>query len=176
MTIIIQRKLQVNILFARLPDLLAKINKRIVEIKAAARKLPPPLDGDPVTVVTQLIVAFQRIVDHEITGTTSGHGLVQRMKAHTREFRHQLRGTAPRFIPFRPDIEKARRQSVPSIRFLPEEEQDLGDEGSHPVLYLSDLETRAEESVYPSECCSIVDPSRFTVPYRVNYRRMCHLP
>jgi len=115
-------------------------------------------------------------VDVEIAGTISEDGLIQKMNAHANLFRYQLRGSAPRFIPFKPDLETALRQNVPLTLFLPEEERDLGDKGTQPVLYLTDVEKRAKESVCPSECCPIVDPANYTVLYRVNYRGMCHLP
>ena len=86
-------------------------------------------------------------MDVEIAGTIAADGLIQKMNAQANVFQSQLRGTAPRFIPFKPDTEKALRQDVPSILFLPEDERDLGDEGTHPVLYLSDVEQRARESV-----------------------------
>lgn len=130
-----------------MPDLLAKISAKIDEYKAEAGKLPSPPDAKPVRVITQLIVDFQRQVDVEIAGTISENGLIQKMNAHANVFRHRLRGSAPRFIPFKVGQECAFRQGVPPILFLPEEERDLGDVGSHPVLYLCDVEKRARESV-----------------------------
>ena len=125
---------------------MAKINAKIDEIRAEAGKFPLAVDK-PARAVTQLIVDFQRKVDVEIAGTIAADGLIQKMNAHANVFRNQLRGTAPRFIPFKPDLETAQRQSVPLTLFLAEEERDLGDEGTHPVLYLSDVEKRARESV-----------------------------
>jgi hypothetical protein len=129
---------------------LAKINAKIDEYKAEARKLPSPLNEKPVRVVTQLIVDFQRQVDVEIAGTISENGLIQKMNADANVFRYVLRGSAPRFIPFKVEKENARQQNVPLIPFLPEEERDLGDIGTHPVLYLCDVEKRAQESVCSS--------------------------
>lgn len=159
-----------------MPDLLAKINQKIDEIRADARKLPSPPSDKPVNIVTQLIVDFQRKVDVEIAGTISAEGLIQKINAQANIFRYHLRGSAPRFIPFKPDEEWASRhwQNVPSILFLQEEERDLGDLGTHPVLYLSDVEKRAKESVCPSWCYPIVDSKHFVVPYRENFRGMCH--
>ena len=130
----------------RLPDLLAQINAKIGEIRAETGRLPSPTVGKPVRVVTQLIIDFQRKVDVEIVGTISKNGLIQKMNAHANVFRYQLRGSAPRFIPFRL-TEREEWHKVPEIPFLPEEEQDLCNDGTHPVLYLSDVESRAQESV-----------------------------
>lgn len=84
-------------------------------------------------------------MDHEIAGTSAENGLVQKMNAHANTFRFQLRGSAPRFIPFR--ATESGDEDVPIIQFLPEEEQDLGDDGTYDVLDLSDVEKRAQESV-----------------------------
>ena len=83
-------------------------------------------------------------MDVEIAGTITEDGLIQKMNAHANVFRYQLRGSAPRFIPFKPDLEMASWQNVPLSLFLPEEERDLGDKGTHPVLYLTDVEKRAK--------------------------------
>jgi hypothetical protein len=140
---------------------------------AQIRKLPLPLADKPVRVVTQLIVDFQRKVESEIAGTIAKDGLIQKMNAHADTFRCQLRGSAPRFIPFTHE-EVPERQYVPLIQFLPEEEQDLRDEGTHPVLHLSDVETRAQGSVCHSERCFNADASYDTALCRASYLGMCH--
>ena len=157
----------------RLPGVLAKINAKINEILAQTRKFSSPLAGKPVQVVTRLIVDFQRKVDIEIAGTIAKDGLIQKMNAHADTFRCQLRGSAPLFIPFTHG-EVSERQDVPLIQFLPEEEQDLRDEGTHPVLYLSDVEIRAQGSVCHLERCCNADASHDTALCRANCLGMCH--
>ena len=155
---------------------MAKISAKMDETRAEARRLPLLPNDKPVRVVIQLIIDLQRQVDIEIAGTPSATGLVQKMNKPVKEFRDQLRGSAPRFIPFEPNSESAGALTVPSIPFLLEEEQDLRHEGIHPVLNLSDVESRARGSVSSSECCLIADTSDSIALSRVSYPEMYHLP
>lgn len=116
------------------------------------RALPALNDEDPIGEVMRLVSEFHRQVEVEIAGTTKKDGLIQKMRVHERGFRKHLRGTAPTFIPFnRGEHGEGESESSqpPSAPFLDAEEQDLGAAGTHPVMYLDEVETRARECGLP---------------------------
>ncbi|KAF8315710.1 hypothetical protein DL93DRAFT_2057038, partial [Clavulina sp. PMI_390] len=131
----------------KLPELLKEIERILVETRDRFNQLPSPPSSDPVQEVAGLIWKFERQVDREIEGTADRGGLIQKINAHGDSFRHDIRASAPIFVPFRVNEERSSAPTVPIIRFLSDEERDLGTDAKHPILYLNDVETRAKESI-----------------------------
>ena len=121
--------------FSRLPQIRAQILRKIDEIEQELDSLPRDLTDNPVNEVLRFIGSFQRKVRVEIDGTIYPEGLIQKIKAHLAEFRRELRGTAPRFVPFGKGTSHA--DDVPVLEFLDEQERDLGDEGSLDIIFIS---------------------------------------
>lgn len=128
-----------------LPGILKEIESHLLETQNLLNGLPKPPADDAVQAVMHLVWQFERQVDREIAGTPDRGGLVQKINAHANAFRKAIRGTAPIFIPFRPDVERSNYHYIPTMNFLSSEERDLGSSTSNPILYLSDVESRARE-------------------------------
>ncbi|KAF8315707.1 P-loop containing nucleoside triphosphate hydrolase protein [Clavulina sp. PMI_390] len=129
----------------KLPELLKEIERILAETQDRFSRLPSPPSNDPVQEVMGLIWKFERQVDREIGGTPDRGGLIQKINSHGRSFRHDIRASAPIFVPFRVDTERSSASTPPIILFLTDEERDLGTDGTYPILYLNDVESRAKE-------------------------------
>ncbi|KAF8340500.1 uncharacterized protein EI90DRAFT_2906014, partial [Cantharellus anzutake] len=128
-----------------LPDIQAQISEKILETEAEIKALPVDHSDDPVNTLLKMLGEFCRSVQVEIEGTPSSEGLIQKIRRHLIDFRNELRGTAPRFVPFDKGSREARE--VPFIEFLDEQERDLGDKGTLPIIYLDEVKRIAEESI-----------------------------
>ncbi len=126
-----------------LPRIQEQITSLLEHTHGHLSDLPREPTDDPVNELLLMLGEFQRDVETEIKGTTSGGGLIQKIQCHLEAFRSELRGTAPRFIPFLKGSPHARR--VPLMDFLDEEEQDLNASGTLPIIYLDEVEKLAKE-------------------------------
>ena len=127
-----------------IPQISADIRRRRDETLEALSRLPPSITANPFGEALRLIADFQRAVQKEVDGTTSEHGLIQKIRVHEQQFRRDLRGTAPLFVPFNSTDEFAR---IPVIDFLAEEERDLGANGFTEIIFLDHVQKRARECV-----------------------------
>ncbi|KAF8281533.1 hypothetical protein DL93DRAFT_2146926 [Clavulina sp. PMI_390] len=82
-----------------------QIERILAETQDRFNRLPSPPSSDPVQEVTGLIWKFQRQVDREIEGTADRGGLIQKINMLGDSFRHDIRASAPIFVPFRVDQE-----------------------------------------------------------------------
>jgi hypothetical protein len=127
-----------------IPQIKADIARLQNETRRELSRLPPPISTNAIGETLRLIAKFDRAVQKEVAGTTSKDGLIQKVRVHEQQFRRDLRGTAPLFIPFNSTDENAR---VPVIDFLAEEERDLGNTDHSTVIYLDQVQQRARECV-----------------------------
>lgn len=128
--------------FSRLPRIRSHIARKIDEMERELEGLPPDFTDNPINELLRLIGNFQKKVWTELEGTINPEGLIQKIKAHQLTFRKQLRGTAPRFVPFDKGTDEARQ--IPSLDFLDDQERDLGEEGSLDIIYLDEVKWRAD--------------------------------
>ena len=119
-----------------------EIEQKIKEAEKELQDLPKDFTHDPVNKLVGMLGDFQRHVEAEIEGIASPKGLIQKIKRHQADFRMELRGTAPRFVPFNKGTHQACR--VPFIEFLDEQERDLGEKGSLDIIYIDEVESIAE--------------------------------
>ncbi|KAF8323493.1 P-loop containing nucleoside triphosphate hydrolase protein [Cantharellus anzutake] len=134
-----------DVIAKTLPGLQEEITSLIEQTQEELSALPPEPVENPVDELLSAIGKFQRDIETEIKGTTSGDGLIQKYKRHLEEFRIELRGTAPRFVPFEKGSPNARK--VPLMDFLPEEERDLDSHGTVPIIYLDEVHKRAQAAI-----------------------------
>ncbi|KAF8323490.1 P-loop containing nucleoside triphosphate hydrolase protein, partial [Cantharellus anzutake] len=128
-----------------LPRIQAEVAEKILETEAEIKALPVDFASDPVHTLIGMLEEFCRRVQAEIEGTQSPQGLIQKIRRHLIDFRNELRGTAPRFVPFDKGSREARQ--VPFIDFLDEQERDLGNHGTLPIIYLDEVKKIAESSI-----------------------------
>ncbi|KAF9521211.1 hypothetical protein BS47DRAFT_1386879 [Hydnum rufescens UP504] len=127
----------------RIPQIKADIARVREETRRDLSRLPPPV-SNALSEALRMIADFQRVVEKEVEGTTSKHGLIQKIRAHEQQFRKDLRGTAPLFVPFNAADDFAR---LPIIDFLAEEERDLGHHAFTQLIYLDEVQERARDAV-----------------------------
>lgn len=134
-----------DVIAQELPRVQAEIDQNIKETEKELQGLPKDFTHDPINKLVGMLGEFQRHLDSEIKGTTSPQGLIQKINRHLADFRTQLRGTAPRFVPFDRGTRDAR--CVPSTDFLDEQEKDLGENGTLEIIYLDEVKRIAESAI-----------------------------
>jgi hypothetical protein len=145
---------QLLIRSSSIPQIKADIARVREETRRDLSRLPPPA-SNALSEALRMIADFQRVVEKEVDGTTSKHGLIQKIRAHENQFRRDLRGTAPLFVPFNAADKFAR---VPIIDFLAEEERDLGQHAFTQLIYLDEVQERAKECVRHSSNYTYIKP------------------
>ena len=161
-----------NYSFFSLPRIQEQIESLLELTREQYSKLPPEPSDDPVNELLLMLSEFQKDVDSEIKGTTFGNGLLQKILCHLDDFRFELRGTAPRFIPFEKGSPHAKQ--LPEMGFLHVEEQDLDTRGTFAIVYLDDVEKLVREYVdlLLPRVILIASP---LVPHRENFQETCLL-
>lgn len=136
----------------RLPQLQEEIEALKDATRAALRRLPAPISADPAGEVIHLISNLHRAFETEVNGTSDKDGLLQKIRPRHQAFRRRLRGTAPRFIPWRQDEVPVRewvegegylQEPIATDSFLDEDERDLGNESVSQVLNLEEVQELA---------------------------------
>lgn len=97
---------------------------------------------------------------------------MQKFQSHLDDFRLELRGTAPRFIPF--EKGSARAKELPQMDFLDVEERDLGTRGTLEIIYHDDVEKLVKECVDRTSPIVILIASPLVL-HHANFQEACPL-
>lgn len=85
------------------------------------RGLPEEPSDDPAGALIAILVDFGREVTRNVDGVPGAGGLVQQLRAQYLKFRKAIRQTAPNFRPFKRKLSDMEEDSLPDIKFLPED-------------------------------------------------------
>lgn len=86
----------------RLPSLLKEVDATLTDTKAKLAELPPKLEGEPISIVFNLVDQFKTDVSNLIMGRAEDgySGLVQTFRRHSEQFNDSIFRQAPCFRPF----------------------------------------------------------------------------
>lgn len=85
-----------------LPGIIHEVEKRLRETKDALSKLPQKIEGNPVSIVMQLLEDFKKDVSSLIDGNADAgaNGLIQSFRCAKDRFRQEIFDQAPNFKPY----------------------------------------------------------------------------
>ncbi|KIK18142.1 hypothetical protein PISMIDRAFT_195484 [Pisolithus microcarpus 441] len=136
----------------RLPEIQDELYKVLQHTEKDLKDLPPEPPADPVNEALRIISEFLRELSERIEGTPEADGLLQNIRVHTTRFKHEIRATAPCFIPWVRN--EAHQHRLPPTSFLDNEEKPLAGANNFPVtgpppnsIYIEEVMERAEMSV-----------------------------
>lgn len=87
-------------LIHRLPHILTELDDSIRQTRKSLQQLPKPPSSDPVSEVATLLHAFSGKLHTVLEGVPLSSGLLQSIRPAQKEFRCEIRRTAPDFRPF----------------------------------------------------------------------------
>ncbi|KAF9078476.1 P-loop containing nucleoside triphosphate hydrolase protein [Rhodocollybia butyracea] len=115
-----------DLISKRLPQIHEELETNIQRIRTELQKLPKPPSTNPLSDISALIHSFGVDLSRHLEGTPDASGLLQSIRPATKQFRWEIRSTAPEFRPY--EKRYARNRSLPKIGFLGYEEEEHNDD------------------------------------------------
>jgi hypothetical protein len=110
----------------RLPHIHEELETNIQNIRAELQKLPKPPSTNSLSDISTLIHNFGVNLSRHLEGTPDANGLLQSIRPATKQFRWEIRSTAPEFRPY--EKRYAKKRSLPKVGFLGCEEEEGDDD------------------------------------------------
>jgi hypothetical protein len=130
-----------------LPKLRLDSKNSFEEVVKHLDSLPPPPTDDPASELLRMVTVFQREVGALVQGEEAYERLIQRCRPAYFRLKRDIRGTAPRFVPFLRnedprdfDADFCAELELPGETEAKEEEEVLPE-----VMYLDDVRKHIEK-------------------------------
>ncbi|KAI0088919.1 P-loop containing nucleoside triphosphate hydrolase protein [Irpex rosettiformis] len=142
-------KLLGSLINKALPQLRKDSKNSYAKIEKLLADLPPPPSDDPASDLLRMVTSFSHQVGSLIEGEEAFERLLQRCRPAYLRLKHDIRGTAPRFMPFMKN-EDTKGFDVdwkiePDVSVL--EEGDEGCRELSEVMHLDDVKKHIEKSL-----------------------------
>ena len=127
-----------------LPQLRKDSKDSYTKVDKLLADLPPPPSKDPASDLLRMVTTFSREVGLLIEGEEAFERLLQRCRPAYLRLKHDIRGTAPRFIPFlRNEDTKGFDASWNAESESTSEDED--GQALSEVMYLDDVKTHIQK-------------------------------